>query len=203
MKRMVVFVGAAACLFLLAGGDARAGGRHAAMGNTGSQEGNGVYVNLIVREVKVTPVRAHVGDTIRVDAVIQNTGEGRGTTRVKLYANGKEVAGKWLSWGETEDRVYRETFLWDTKGTAPGEYRIRAEAFVWEDASYFDNDMTVKEPVTLVAAGAAFPGGGESGGEAVAVDPRWHPGKPSLGGGSRNSAAPSGIVAETASRRRQ
>ena len=201
MKRMTVLLGAAACILLLAGGDAGAGGRLTAMGDDGG--GGGTYINLIVREVKVTPVRANVGDKIRIDAVIENVGEGRGTTEAKVFANRKQVAGKLFSWGESENRIYRESFLWDTKGVAPGEYRIRAEVFLWEDASPFDNDLAVKEPVTLLPAGTAFPAGQPGGGEAIAVDPRWRPERPPLGSGSRNSAAASRIVREMESGRGQ
>lgn len=171
MRRMTVLLGAAACILLLAGGDAGAGRSLTAMRN-GDGKG-GAYVNLIVREVRVTPVRAHVGDKIRIDAVIENVGEGRGTTQVKAYANRKLVVSELFGWGESEDRIYRKSFLWDTKGVAPGEYRIRVEVFLWEDASPFDNDLAVKEPVTLLAAGMQFPAGETAGGTAVAVDSRW------------------------------
>lgn len=170
MKRMTVFLGVAACILLLAGGDAGAGRLLTAMGDDG--EGGGTCIDLIVREVKVTPVRAHVGDKIRIDAVIENVGDGRETTEAKVFANRKQVAGKLFSWGESEDRIYRESFLWDTKGVAPGESRIRAEDFLWEDASPFANDLAIKEPVNLLPAGTAFPAG-QPGGEAIAVDPRW------------------------------
>lgn len=155
------------------------------MGNVG---GSGGYVNLIVREVRVTPVRAHVGDTIRVDAVIENVGDGRGTTSARVYAGTKPVASRLFTYGEAGEgeRVYRETFFWDTKGAAAGEYRIRAEVFLWEDAAPFDNELAVADPVTLLATGAAFPAGQAGGGEAVAVDPRWHPERQSPGPGSGN-----------------
>ncbi len=201
MKRQFVLPGAVACILLLAGGEAVAGRLLTAMGDDGGD--GGAYVNLIVREVKVTPVRAHVGDKIRIDAAIENVGEGRGTTEVKVYAGKKQIAGRFLSWGESDYRTYRESFVWDTKGVAPGEYRIRAELFLWEDASPFDNELAVKEPVTLLPAGAAFPAGQAGGGEAVEADPRWRPDRPSPGSGSRNSPASSGIVRETAGGRIQ
>ena len=200
MKRMTVALGTAACILLLAGGEAVAGRLLTAMGDDG---GGGAYINLIVRQVKVTPVRAHVGDKVRIDAVIENVGDGRGTTEVKVYAGKKRIAGRFLNWGEPDYRTYRESFVWDTKGVAPGEYRIRAEVFLWEDASPFDNELAVKEPVTLLPAGAPFPAGQSGGGEAVESDPRWRPDRPFLESGSGNSPASSGIVRETASGRRQ
>ena len=69
----------------------------------------------------------------------------------------------------------RESFLWDTKGVPPGEYRIRGEVFLWHDASEFDNFLDLAEPLLLLPPGQPFPGGIEAGGTAVAVDPRWSP----------------------------
>lgn len=202
MKRMTVLLGAAACIVLIAGGEARAGRLLAGMGNDG---GNGVNINLIVREVKVTPVRAHVGDAIRVDAVIESRGEGYGTITARVYANAKPVARRLFTYDTLHgpSALYRESFVWDTTGAAPGEYRIRAEAFDWNDSSPFDNSLDVTQPVTLLPAGSAFPAGQPGGGEAVAVDPRWHPVRPSVGSGSRNSTGPSGIVGKTAGGRMQ
>ncbi len=174
MKRATVIPGAAVCALLLAGGVARAGHLLLSMKDDG---GNGTFVNLIVREVKVTPVRAHVGDVIRIDAVIQNQGEGAGTIPLRVYANGKSVASRLFSYDTMvgPNPVYRESFAWDTRGAKPGEYRITVDAFDWDDASPFDNSLDVKEPVTLLPAGAAFPAGRPGGGTAVAVDPRWRP----------------------------
>lgn len=173
MKHVAVFLVAAGFVILLGGGEARAGERFAEMGDGG----NGIYINLIVREVKVTPVRAHVGDPIRVDAVIESRGEGAGTITARVYANGKTVAHHLMTYDTLHgpQALYRESFVWDTKGVKPGEYRIRAEAYEWNDASPFDNYLDVKEAVTLLPAGAAFPAGQSGGGEAVAVDPRWEP----------------------------
>jgi len=203
MKRMTVLLEAAACILLLAGGDARAGRLFTAMGDDGG--GGGIAINLIVREVKVSPVWAHVGDKIRIDAVIENRGEGAGTITARVYANRKSVASRLFTYDPADgpSALYRESFVWDTTGVAPGEYRIRAEVFDWNDSSPFDNDLAVKEPVTLLPAGAGFPAGQSGGGEAIAVDPRWRPAQPSLGSGSRNSSAGSRIVRETASGRRQ
>lgn len=201
MKRASMCLGAAACLVLLAGGDARAGRMFAGMpGGDGAGD-----VNLIVRQVKVTPVRAHVGDPVRVVAVVEDRGEGRGTVTMRVYANGKPVAHRLFTYDDMDgpSALYRESFVWDTKGVKPGEYRIRAEVFDWKDSSPFDNELEVKVPVTLLPAGAEFPAGQAGGGEAVAVDPRWHPDPRSEEAAPRNSSARPGIERETASGRTQ
>lgn len=201
MKRLSVCLGAAAFLVLLAGGGARAAGMLAAMSGGEGSHGD---INLIVRQVKVTPVRAHVGDPVRVDAVVENRGDGRGTVMMRVYANGRPVAHRMLTYDSMDgpSALYRESFVWNTAGVKPGEYRIRAEAFEWNDSSPFDNDLDVKVPVTLLPAGAAFPPGVQGGGEAVAVDPRWRP-QPAVEGRSGNSSAPSVIEGKTASGRPQ
>lgn len=200
MKRMAVLLGSAASILLLAGAEARAGRLLVTMGDDG---GGGVAVNLIVRQVKVSPIRARVGDKIRVDAVIENRGEGAGTITARVSANGKPVVSRLFTYDPMDgpSALYRESFVWDTTGVAPGEYGIRMEAFDWNDSSPFDNDLAVKEPVTLLPAGAAFPAGQSGGGEAIAVDPRWRPDRPSDGLGSRNRPAASRIVRETESGR--
>ncbi|MGE5189085.1 MAG: hypothetical protein ACM3NF_03400 [Gemmatimonadota bacterium] len=202
MKRAAVLLGTVACILALAGGDAPAEGRFAALGGDG---GNGPDINLIVREVRVSPVRAHVGDAIRVDMVIENRGEGYGTDTARVYANGKPVASRLFTYDALDgpSALYRESFVWDTRGARPGEYRIRAEAFDWNDSSPFDNFMDVKQPVVLVPAGAAFPGGRPAGGEAVELDPRWRPDQSAFGADPRNPGAPRGITGETESGRRR
>jgi len=136
-------------------------------------DGNGPYVNLIVREVRVTPIVAHVGDTIRFEMVLENHGDPvYETISIDILANGKEVASKLFTfgWSNEPGKIYRETFQWNTKGVPPGEYRIRGEAFVWDDSYEFDNFLNVKEPLVLLPVGAAFPAGKEDGGTAVAVN---------------------------------
>lgn len=136
-------------------------------------DGNGPWLDLIVREVRVTPVVAHVGDTIRFEMVLENHGDAVKTTiPITILANGKEVAGHLFTfgWSNEPGKIYRETFQWETNGVPPGEYRIRGDAFVWDDDYKFDNDLDVKEPLVLLPAGAAFPAGKEDGGTAVAVD---------------------------------
>ena len=136
--------------------------------------GSDVNIDLAVRQVKVSPVRAHVGDVIRVDVVIENKAEGSRTTNADLLANGKVVARQLFTWGMSPgERLYRLSFNWDTRGIPPGEYRIGAEAFVWEDTSIFDNRLDVTQPVRIAPAGGGFPGGEAAGGSATETDPRF------------------------------
>jgi hypothetical protein len=134
---------------------------------------NGYWVDIVVREVRVTPIVAHVGDTIRFEMVLENHGDPYDLTiPISILANGKEVSGMLFSLGMSKEpqKLYRETFQWDTNGVPPGEYRIRGDAFFWGDDYQFDNTLDVKEPLVLLPAGAAFPAGKEDGGTAVAVD---------------------------------
>lgn len=137
--------------------------------------GNGdVNIDLVVRQVTVTPVRAHVGDVIHVDVVIENKFEGSRTTPVELLVNGKVVASHLFTWGRSPgERLYRLSLDWDTRKVHPGEYRIGAQAFVWEDSSPFDNRLDVKQPVLIAPAGGAFPGGEAAGGSVTETDPRF------------------------------
>ena len=143
--------------------------------------GSDVNIDLAVRQVTVTPVRAHVGDVIHVDVVIENKFEGSRTTPAELLVNGKVVASHLFTWGMSPgERLYRLSFDWDTRKVPPGEYRIGAQAFVWEDTSPFDNRLDVKQPVLIAPAGGAFPGGEAAGGSVTETDPRF--GKSSGGG---------------------
>jgi hypothetical protein len=131
-------------------------------------------IDLAVRQVTVAPVRAHVGDVIHVDMVIENKAEGSRTTPAELLVNGKVVASHLFTWGLSPgDRLYNVSFDWDTRKVSPGEYRIGAQAFVWEDTSPFDNRLEVTQPVLIVPAGGAFPGGETAGGSATETDPRF------------------------------
>ena len=147
---------------------------HGSVGDNG-----GAHVDLVVRKVTVTPARAHVGDIIRIEMVWEYWGEITSnyydTTFAEVLANGKPVAKKPFvyNFGARPGDVYRETFLWDTKGTAPGEYRIRGEVPLRLDATPYDNFLVVMEPVILVPEGAPFPSGEESGGTLVAKNPFW------------------------------
>jgi hypothetical protein len=136
--------------------------------------GGGVNVDLAVRQVTVAPVRAHSGDVVHVDVVIENKAEGSRTTSADLLVNGKVVARKLFTWGMSPgERLYRLSFDWDTRKVLPGEYRIGAEAYVWEDTSPFDNKLDVTQPVLIVPAGSAFPGGETEGGSVTETDPRF------------------------------
>jgi hypothetical protein len=138
-------------------------------------------IDLAVRQVTVAPVRAHAGDVVHVDVVIENKGEGTRTTNAELLVNGKVVARQLFTWGVSAgERLYRLSFDWDTRGIPPGEYRIGAQAFVWEDTSPFDNRLDVSQKVVIAPASAEFPGGGTAGGRATETDPRF--GKSGVGG---------------------
>ena len=147
-----------------------------------SEDGGGdMNIDLAVRQVKVAPVRAHAGDVIHVDVLIENKAEGMRTTNAELLVNGKSVARQLFTWGiSAGERLYRLSFDWDTRGIPPGEYRVGAQAFVWEDSSPFDNRLDVAQPVVIAPAGAGFPGGDAAGGSATETDPRF--GKSIVGG---------------------
>jgi len=135
--------------------------------------GSGVNIDLAVRQVTVTPARAYVGDVIHVDVVIENKDEGSRTTSAELLVNGKVVGSQLFTWGRSEgERLYRLSFDWDTRKVPPGEYKIGAQAFVWEDTSPFDNRLDVKQPVLIAPAGGGFPGGEAAGGSVTETDPR-------------------------------
>jgi hypothetical protein len=178
-------------LFLIVGaGQAGAGPRFLKVDMDSGDDGNGPYVNLIVREVRVTPIVAHVGDVIRFEMVMENRGENVNITiPVEIWANKKVVASRLFTfgWGDPPGKIFRETFEWNTQGALPGEYRIKGEAHVWEDASPFDNFLRVKEPLVLLPAGVALPAGKEDGGTAVVVDPRWTPKQATEASSSRST----------------
>ena len=139
-------------------------------------DGNG-NINIIVRQVSFTPAFAHVGETIRIEVVIEDVDEGYRSMPSQVLANGKRVASRLFTFGWSKgNRVYRETFLWDTKGAAPGEYKIKADYFLQEDSSQFDNEMTVTRPLVLVPAGAPLQEG-KPGDTATETDPRWKAGR--------------------------
>ena len=146
------------------------------------QDGGGdMNIDLAVRQVTVAPVRAHAGDVIHVDVVIENKAEGMRTTNADLLVNGKSVARQLFTWGMSAgQRLYRLSFVWDTRGIPPGEYKVGVEAFVFEDTSPFDNRLDVAQPVVIAPAGGEFPGGEKAGGSATETDPRF--GKSIIGG---------------------
>ncbi len=184
---------ASAVVVLLFGGDiASGGGRGGIFRHVGDMNGGGGGNNdIAVRQVTVTPVRAHVGDTVRVDVVIENKAEGYETIPLEISANKKVVARKLFTFGwSAGERLYHETFTWNTRGVSPGEYRIRAEAFVWGDSSPFDNFLEVKQVLLLSAPGSPFPDGATSGGSATETDPRFVSRTHRDGGESMGEAGP-------------
>jgi hypothetical protein len=171
----------AVALLLFAGEIVSGGGRGGRFRHVGDQNGGDGNKDIAVRQVTVAPIRAHVGDMVRVDVVIENKAEGYETVPLEIFANKKVVARKLFTFGfSPADRIYRETMAWDTRGVSPGEYRIRAEVFVWGDSSPYDNYLEVKHVVLLSAPGAPFPDGATSGGSATETDPRF--GKSGVGG---------------------
>ena len=139
--------------------------------NGGNGGGN---VNIIVRQVSFTPAVARAGETIRIDVVIEDVDEGYLTIPAQILANGKTVSRGLFTFGLSKgNRIYRQTFDWNTKGASPGEYRIKADYFFLRDSSPFDNEMTVTQPLILVPEGAPFPEGKPAGGTATETDPRW------------------------------
>jgi len=139
----------------------------------------GAYADLVVRKVTVTPVRARSGDPIRIEVewmywgdLINNYYE---STSANVLANGKVVASNPFSYvyGAFLGTEYRHTFVWDTTGVPPGQYRIRGEVPIRIDATPYDNYLDVKEPLVLLPAGVPAPAGAGSGGSAVAENPSW------------------------------
>lgn len=173
--KILAAIASLAALSLFSGDMAVSGGRGGPVRHAGSMNGGAdANKDIAIRQVTVTPARAHVGDTVRVEVVIENKADGRDTVPLEISANGKVVGRKLFSFGfSPADRIYRESFAWPTGGLSPGEYRIRAEAFVWEDSSPFDNFLEVKQVVLLAAPGMPFPGGATSGGSATETDPRF------------------------------
>ncbi|HAM33463.1 MAG TPA: hypothetical protein DDX05_07415 [Deltaproteobacteria bacterium] len=165
----------AVALLLFAGEIASGGGRGGRFRHVGDQNGGGDgNKDIAVRQVTVAPIRAQVGDTVRVDVVIENKAEGYETVPLEIFANKKVVTRKLFTFGWSPgDRIYRETMAWDTRGVSPGEYRIRAEVFVWGDSSPSDNFLEVKQVVLLSPPGAPSSDGAAAGGSATETDPRF------------------------------
>jgi hypothetical protein len=158
-----------------AGGNAIAGPPVTPFRLAGNDGGDGgMNINIIVRQLSFTPAVARVGDTIRIEVVIEDVDEGYLSIPARILANGKQVASQLFTFGFSKgNRIYRETFQWNTKGTAPGEYKIKADYFLQQDSSPFDNEMTAAQPLILVPEGAPFPEGKAGGGTATETDPRW------------------------------
>jgi len=181
-SRRVMWLAIGVMATVAAPGWAVSGGRAETVLLADQDGGDGnANIDLAVRQVTVSPVRAHAGDVVHVQVVIENKAEGTATTNAELLVNGKAVARKLFTWGTSPgERLYRLSFDWDTRGIPPGEYRIGAQAFVWEDSSPFDNRLDVKQPVVIAPPGGGFPGGEPAGGSVTETDPRF--GKSIIGG---------------------
>jgi hypothetical protein len=141
--------------------------------------GEGAHVDIIVKELIVSPVGAHVGDVIRIDMRWMYWGDIGNreyqTTKAEIRANGKVVGSIPFvyDYGASLGDEYAHSFHWDTRGFPPGNYTIRGEVFLWQDVTPYDNFLVVKEPVILLASGAEFPEGQEAGGAGVARNPSF------------------------------
>ena len=141
--------------------------------------GEAAHVDIIVKEVIVSPVGAHVGDVIRIDMRWMYWGDISNreyqTTKAEIRANGKVVGSVPFvyDYGASLGDEYAHSFHWDTRGIPPGKYTIRGEVFLWQDVTPYDNFLVVKEPVILLAPGAEFSEGQEAGGAGVARNPSW------------------------------
>jgi hypothetical protein len=141
--------------------------------------GEAAHVDIIVKEVIVSPVGAHVGDVIHIDMRWMYWGDVSNreyqTTKAEIRANGKVVASSPFvyDYGASLGDEYVHTFHWDTRGVSPGVYTIRGEVFLWLDVTPYDNFLVVKEPVILLAPGAEFSGGQKAGGAGVARNPSF------------------------------
>ncbi len=155
------------------------GGTERTLGSGMGGVGDGANVDIIVTGVKVSPVRAHVGDVIRIDMRWVYWGDisnrYQATTESEIRANGKVVASSPFvyEYGASLGDEYRQTYFWDTQELTPGKYRIRGEVFLWLDATPYDNFLDVKDPVILLPPGAEFPKGQDSDGAAAAGSPYW------------------------------
>jgi hypothetical protein len=141
--------------------------------------GEGAHVDIVVKELIVSPVEAHVGDVIRIDMRWMYWGDISNreyqTTKAEIRANGKVVGSVPFvyDYGASLGDEYAHSFHWDTRGIPPGNYRIRGEVFLWQDVTPYDNFLVVKEPVILLAPGAEFPEGQGAGGAGVARNPSF------------------------------
>lgn len=163
-------------LLLLFPGPAMAGGM-THLSSVGLSDG--ADADLVVRKVTVAPIRARVGEPIRIEVVWMYWGQLVNNyyeaTSADVLANGKVVASIPFSYdfGAGLGDEYRHTFVWDTRAVPPGNYRIRAEVPLRLDATPYNNFLDLDEPLLLLPAGTAFPAGGEQGGSAVTENRYW------------------------------
>ena len=141
--------------------------------------GDAAHADIFVKEVKVSPIRAHVGDVIRIDMRWVYWGDIANryyeTTNAEIKANGRVIASIPFvyNYGASLGDEYAHTWSWDTRGLPPGKYRIKGEVFLWRDVTPYNNFLEVKEPVILLAPGAEFPEGQDAGGAGVARNRYW------------------------------
>jgi len=141
--------------------------------------GEGAHVDIVVREVTVSPIRARVGDVIRFDMRWMYWGDISNryyeSTKAEIRANGKVVASSPFvyDYGASLGDEYVHAWSWDTRGFPPGKYRIRGDVFLWLDATPYDNFLALKEPVILLTPGAEFPEGQGAGGTGAARNRYW------------------------------
>jgi hypothetical protein len=133
--------------------------------------GEGAHADIFVKEVKVSPLRAHVGDVIRFDMRWVYWGEMNNryyeTTKAEILANGKVVASIPFvyNYSASLGDEYDHTWFWDTRGFPPGEYRIKGVVFLWLDATPYDNFLVVKDQSAGARGGVSQgAGSGRNGG---------------------------------------
>ena len=177
MKRIAFPVWLTLFTFSLFSGPAQAGYpgvplRYAAQGGPGGD------LNLVVQQVSFSPARARVGDPIQFVVTVQNLGEQGDTIQARILANDKEVAGTWFTWDGMQSNPVTQSFVWDTAGSVPGEYRIKADFSDLNSNNPFGGYMTVDQPLILVPAGAPFPDGQPAGGTATQTAPGFRKSRP-------------------------
>jgi hypothetical protein len=168
---------------LLIAGPEIARGEEVRIARRGFGRGARVVADLFVKEVRVAPIRARVGDVIRFEMTWVNWGQVSTDhyeqTEARILANGKAVAAKpfFFRDGFSLGQEFKESFEWDTREAAPGSYRIRGEVPLKIDPTPFDNYLDIRERLVLLAPGEKPPPGWDPGGSAQARDPRWKRGK--------------------------
>lgn len=140
----------------------------------GTAHAGGDGPDLSVRGVSFTPARAHVGDKIRITVFVRNLGDPGDPMSISpvVRANGKVVDSQLFSFGgDLGETSFTTAFQWNTAGAPPGEYAIQADFSFEADPTPFNNQVTVKQPLILVAPGAPFPDGQPAGGTVRYTDP--------------------------------
>lgn len=170
MNNRFLLVAATALLIL---GEVAVAGPRARAGRMGD---GGPYINFVLREARMSPVRAHVGDPVTLEMVFEDKSDSyNDTIEAQFRANNRVVARKNIRVVTTGagDRLMKVSVTWDTGKAKPGEYKVRGEISVWGDSSEFENHLDFPDPLVLAAPGGAFPGGAEKGGVSETYDTRW------------------------------